>query len=386
VRRDWADTSRRDAVLDAAAGWRAAGAIDDATLAAVAAEYPARRPRLASGWRVLVFVLVSIAANALFGAIFLFSGSGGVEAARLVYGTLLVAATEALRGSRLAGTGADGAASFWAAGYVVAGVALLLARAHLDERTIVTVSLLAAALACAAACLRWGFEAYGAFAAAAFFLLLARFPHGRLLWIAAAALILPAADRLRDRAALPPPHRAAFDGVVFVAAAALYAAVNRWSLDERFVESLRDGARPGPPSPGAQVLAAAGTVLVPAALVAAGLRRRRVLLLDAGVVAAALSLVTLRHYVHLAPLWLLLALSGAALLLGAIGLNRFLRRGPEGERAGFTASPLGASKGGGLQTAAVVAAFAPSAGPASRPDDFTPGGGGYGGGGATGAF
>ncbi len=115
MRRDWSDASRRDDILDAATSWRAAGAIDDATLGVIVAEYPGRRPGLASGWRVLVFVLVSVAVNALFGGVFLFWGGRGADAACLVYGMILAAATETLRGSRMAGTGADPAASFWAA-------------------------------------------------------------------------------------------------------------------------------------------------------------------------------------------------------------------------------------------------------------------------------
>src|SRR5262249_13171781 len=65
-----------------------------------------------------------------------------------------------------------------------------------------------------------------------------------------------------------------------------------------------------------------------------GLRSRRTLVLDTGLVLAALSLVTLRFYVHLAPLWILLAVPGWALVLLALGLHRWLRRGPGGGRRG----------------------------------------------------
>ena len=46
----------------------------------------------------------------------------------------------------------------------------------------------------------------------------------------------------------------------------------------------------------------------------------------------ALSLVTLRHYVHVPPLWVALALSGALLIALALAVERALRRAPAGER------------------------------------------------------
>ena len=64
------------------------------------------------------------------------------------------------------------------------------------------------------------------------------------------------------------------------------------------------------------------------------------LLLDTGIVLLALSLVTVRHYVHVAPLWVVLALSGALLVVLALAVERALRRAPAGEVAGFTADPL----------------------------------------------
>ncbi|HYX21942.1 MAG TPA: hypothetical protein VFA98_13950, partial [Thermoanaerobaculia bacterium] len=92
-------------------------------------------------------------------------------------------------------------------------------------------------------------------------------------------------------------------------------------------------------------------------------------------------------YVHLAPLWILLTAAGGALVLAALGLHRWLRSGRDEERGGFTARPLDGNRRGGLETAAVVAAFAPEAAPAARePGGFAPGGGRYGGGGAEGSF
>jgi len=44
------------------------------------------------------------------------------------------------------------------------------------------------------------------------------------------------------------------------------------------------------------------------------------------IVLFALSLVTLRHDVHIAPLWVMLTLSGGALVVLALAVERALRR------------------------------------------------------------
>ncbi len=388
MRKSWSDASRRDAVREAAASWHEAGAIDAKTLAAVEAEYPGPPRRLALVWRVLVFVLVSIAANAVFASVFVFAGSRGIGVRCAIFGLALAAATEALRGSRLRGTGSDAAASFWAASYLVGGVALLLAESfHLEERRVVTLCLLSSFLVLAAACWRWGYEAYGVLAATALFFFLARFPSGRLIWIAAASLAMPVCSRLIDAAAIPPPHRRSFAGVLAVSAAALYAAVNRYSIDERLVEKLRDSAQVASVSSATRALANLATALLPLFFLGWGIRTRRTLIVDLGAAFAALSLVTLRHYVYLAPLWAILLACGAALVLLALALNRALRRAPGAAIGGFTASPLYAGKKAeGLQAAAVVAGFAPEAPVPAGRNDFGPGGGRFGGGGATGEY
>jgi hypothetical protein len=94
--------------------------------------------------------------------------------------------------------------------------------------------------------------------------------------------------------------------------AAVYAAVNVYSLDEHLVENLgRFVGTRMMPSRGLLVLLALATAVLPLAALVWGLRSRRAYLIDTGIVLAALSLVTLRHYVHLAPLWVMFTLSGA---------------------------------------------------------------------------
>ena len=132
-----------------------------------------------------------------------------------------------------------------------------------------------------------------------------------------------------------------------------------------------------------------GILLVYAAiLVWAGISRRT-LLLDAGIVLLALSLVTLRHYVHVAPVWVVLTAAGALLIAAALALERALRRSPGRERLGFTAEALFSDERRQqmLQTVPVVAAFTPAA-PAQPAEDkgFVSGGGRFGGGGASDKF
>ena len=397
MRRRWTEASRVAEVRHAARAWREADAIDAATLAAIEAEFPDPRPTLSPAWRVLIFFLVSVAANSvLFGAVQLMhlSMRSGYW---LAFGALLAAATEALHGSRFEGNGSDAATSFWAIVYFLFGVGFhVLRRSNRDFEEVFTALLLAGLLLCAAACIHWGYSAYGVLAAGALFGLLARFPGGRLWWILAAGTLIVVSFGRFDRATLAPPHRRALAGVFAVSAMALYVAINRFSVDRRLVELLQKGLvesiredswSGGAPPTIIRILSSVATALLPVIFLAWCIRSRRTLVLDLGLVFAALSLVTLRYYVHLAPLWALLSAAGAALILGALWLNRHLRaRG--GEWGGFTAAPVyGAKRGQTLEAAAFVAGFAKAPSPAATDrGDLSTGGGRFGGGGASGEF
>ena len=108
--------------------------------------------------------------------------------------------------------------------------------------------------------------------------------------------------------------------------------------------------------------------------------------MNLGIVLGVASLVTLRFYVHVAPVWVVLVASGAAALLATLAVRRLLASGPGGERDGFTAEPLFEDRARRHATEIVgtMAAFAPraTAVPADgRPDAgrLEPGGGRYGG-------
>jgi uncharacterized membrane protein YgcG len=91
----------------------------------------------------------------------------------------------------------------------------------------------------------------------------------------------------------------------------------------------------------------------------------------------------------LAPLWVVLTVSGAALVVVALAIERALRRAPHGEISGFTADPLFSDepRQQALQIVAVVATFtAPAARSSVEEKGFAGGGGQFGGGGASEKF
>jgi hypothetical protein len=217
------------------------------------------------------------------------------------------------------------------------------------------------------------------------FLFLGRMPYGRVLWVLVGAALAGLPARRLDEASWAPSHRRAAAVLVVAGVVAAYAAVNVYSFEAQLLEYLGFGARRIVPSRGLVVLSAFATAVVPPAVLVWGARSRRTFLLDTGIVLLALSLVTLRHYVHIAPLWAMLILSGAVLVILALAVERALRRAPAGDIAGFTADPLFSDdrRQHALQIVPVVAAFTSAApGPAAQEKDFTGGGGKFGGGGA----
>jgi hypothetical protein len=223
--------------------------------------------------------------------------------------------------------------------------------------------------------------------AVSLFVYLGRLSLGRVLWVLVGSALVGLAARRLDTAAWTPSHRRAAMVVLLVAVAAVYVAVNVYSLETSLLEELRPFAPSHvAPRPGLLVVTAVATALLPLLVLVWALRSRRTLLLDAGIVLLVLSLVTLRYYVHVAPVWVVLTVAGAGLVGVALVVERALRRGPGGERAGFTADILFSDerRQHALQTLPVVAAFTPAA-PAAAVEDkgFVGRGGAFGGGGAS---
>ena len=389
----WADLSRIEEVRDAARGWKSARAIDPPTLAAIESAYPDPRLRLHGFWRVLIFVLVSVVVNAL--VFFVMPGSGRFFGVSLVVGLILAGATEALRGSRYAGTGSDAATSFWAITYLLVAAGDLLFRQRSgSEDAPITVLIAIAAAVCALAAWRWGFEFYAVCACAAAYVLVGRFPGARLLWVGLAVAALVLLRRSLDAPSLAPAHRRCMAAAFAVSAVALYVAVNLFSVDHEVVEALEaygsglgsvDHVHPARAS--TRALAAIATGLYPVLFLAWGVRSRRRLVIALGLLATAASAATLRFYVHIAPLWELLAFCGAVLIGAAIAIQRALRSRPGGEWRGLTSEPLYEAERGGISPLAALAAHAAGGtAPAPERQGLETGGGEYGGGGATGRY
>ena len=375
-------------VREAGEGWRRAGAIDEATERAIREAYldPCITPSLV--WRVLTACVVGAVVFCTVGAFekALRPSATGLQILLFLFAAAALVATDLLEASpRFARRGAAGATSFLGVGFLLVGFGLFFfeaVRMRFDDA--LDAVLIAGVIGWGATCWRWGSPIFAALSAVSLFLFLGRVAHGRVLWVLIGAALAGLAARLLDESAWAPSHRRSAAVLVVVGAAAVYGAANIYSLDRHLVENLGRyvSERIDPPR-GIRLLSAVATVVAPLAVLVWGLRSRRAFLIDTGIVLVALSLVTLRHYVHVAPLWVVLTFSGAALVVLALAIDRALRHAPGGEIAGFTADPLFSDerRQHALQIVPAAAAFA--AAPAQASDDKGLGGGGrFGGGGA----
>jgi hypothetical protein len=271
-------------------------------------------------------------------------------------------------------------------GLLLLGLGLTLVETvRLRDDDAIDVLLVAAVVTGGLAAWRWGSPLFAGLAGGAAFCALARLPQGRLLWLLAGAALAGTSAWRLDDGRLAPSHRVGAAVLAVIGIGAVYAAVNVYSLDEGILEHLARLAPSREDLPrGARLAAAVATALLPPAVLAWGLGSRRTLLIDTGIVLLVLSLVTLRHYVQVAPLWVVLAASGALLVLAALAVERALRRAHGGERAGFTAEPLFSDerRQQALQILPVVTAFAPGARAPGAEPGFAGEGGRFGGGGA----
>lgn len=393
---DAADAARADrnaSIRAAARGWKRAGAIDGAALAAIEAAYPDNRHRVGPVFRVLLFLFTLISINGAIGFAWALMGrdSAGVLAGLLFFfGIALVALTAGLIGQR-ARTGIEAATSLAGLGYLIGFAGwFFFTQAGLKEEPALGAALLVGAFLLAGAALWWKYPLYAGAAMAALLGSLTVLHGGRWGWIVLPLLAAPFLVRGAESARLPPAHRASCQAALAVALAGLYAAVNLISYDRGWIEAYDLGRRSGGPG-GPRVLFilfTLATAIVPLVYLILGLRSRRSVFLLLGVASGIASLVTLRHYVHLAPLWALLTASGALLMIAVFALRRYLDSGPDQERHGFTAEPLfeDLRRQRLLEAGAAVLSLSPEARPLHQEPGFTGGGGEFGGGGSSSEF
>jgi hypothetical protein len=384
---------RNDAVRGAAADWQRAGVIDEATRQAIEATAPDDRVRVGPVFRVLLFIFTVIAVNAGFGFLSLFftmKSSGVLAGFALVTGVVLALATDfQIVHLRRSEGGTEAATSLLAIGYLMGAAAWwVFETIDLDFRDGLPVLCLAGAVLAAMAAWRWGYPLYAGAAVAAALIALARLPFGRLLWIALPLVTAPFLLRLGESPRLPPSHRASWTLVLGVALAALYAAVHLGSWEAQLVEEIGQAGVPPPRSDALWWLSVAATALVPVILLTLGIRHHRYPLLIVGAGTAVASLITLRWYVHFAPLWVVVTVSGALLVGLVLGLRRWLDAGPNRRRNGFTAEPLfqDLARQRALEMGAAVLSFSPDARNVHEEPRFEGGGGQLGGGGSSSEF
>ena len=391
MRPEWIAWERAQEVHEAALGWQRVGAIDAATERAIRAAFPDPCITPSLVWRALTAAMVSALVLCALGAFALAARftATWLQVPLFVFAVACLVATEILQASpRLARRGAAGATSFWAVAFLLGGLGLFLLESRgMSVGSIIDAMLLAGALACGAASWRWGSPFFTALSAVTLFAFLGRLLPGRGLWILAGTALTALGARYLDAPSWAPSHRRSAAILVVAGLLAMYGAVNVFSVQEHGLEHLVRFRAISDSVPWPLVaLAALATAIMPLIVLAWGARSRRTFVLDTGIVLFVLSLVTLRHYVHWFPLWLVLACSGAALVLLVLAVERALRRAPGGVIAGFTADPLFTDerKQQALQIVPVVAAF--TAPPGAEEKGFAGGGGRFGGGGASEKF
>ncbi len=380
------------AVRGAAAGWRRAGAIDDPTFRAILDAYPPVRRAFGLVLAAVVFLVSSVAIWAAFGTFALLVSIRGATAFGVLFvlgAVALVVAAEALLASESLGeSGAASAAAFWATIFAVCGVVALTNPGFSEsfERLVLG----AGAAAFAAAAWRWGWSLFAGASAFSFCLFLAGPVSSRALLILLGLVLAGCCVPFLDRADLPLARRQSAHAVLLVSLLWIYVLANRFSVETRFVEDLFRRQPSGPVAPWWRFGSAVLTAVLPAAVLAWGLRSRRRTVLGAGVLMAALSLATLRYYVHVAPAWLVFAGAGTLLVAASVALERWLRAGPDRERLGFTAEPLFEDEARQQMLGVVVTAatLSPKAAPGlvKSGSRFAGGGGDSGGGGASEGF
>lgn len=387
MRVDAVVSDRHRAVRLAARDWRKAGLVDDAAVAEVDRRFPDDRVRAGLVLRLLLFVFAFIACTATVG---LFRFIDRHWSVLLMMGLVFWALTELqTRRFRRCGGGTEEATSLFAVAFTSGGLIWALIDASQPSgATRVQIGALVVLALAAAAAWRWGMPAYGAAACLALFAFVTQLPAPRTLWLILATALAAGCETVRNSPARAPSHREAAGWALATTVMLGYLSVNVWGLDERVIEHLAvSGAGLVPTYP--RMLAILLTATLPLLAIALGAWRRDRLWLWLGIAMIAATAVTLRHYVHIASLWMLLAGAGAAIVAITLLLQRWLEAGSGHERRGITAQPLFEGR---LERSAEVIATLATIAPAAReipgeaPPTMKPGGGAFGGGGASETF
>lgn len=378
---------RNHEVRCAARAWHRARIVYENALERIHELYPDDRARVGPVFRVLLFLFAVVAAVSAVVLLALFELPTGLLLVLAACGSIL--ATEVQIGSyRRAGSGAEEATALLSAIFVAVAYGYFLSECGVDDSFAWRTSFAVLALASTAAVFRWGVAALGALAAASAFVALSWWSGARIAWILLALVLVALLLRGSTSKHLAPSHRRACDFALVVALLALYVALHLGSYDIALLETeLLSGFQREAPGSAMRAFFVMATAVMPALLLFGGIRGRRPILLRSGIVFAVASLVTLRFYVHVAPLWVVLTVSGGIAVALAMLVNRLLSGGPGKERHGFTAEPVFERLSPAMALEVGMAAVLAPA-PVEKSDEapFRGGGGEFGGGGASGSY
>jgi len=384
-------------VLRAAEAWRAAGAIDADTAAAIRARHPDDRRRARPAFRALFLFLTLHAGLGVWGFAFLLAdlsigslGDSGAHGALLALLALAAAAgaAVAIERFRLRGFGVEEGLAALAFGFALGACGELADAAGAGDRAILLLLAAAAVALALAIVVRWGLPLAGAVAAAALFLGRAQLPLARWLWIAAALVLASATRRILASERAAPAHRHAAGEAFAVSIVALYLAVHPAPALALPFDALGELPAGSSAWTGAGEIAGwAAMVALPALLLARGIRRRDRLELALGTLGALSTGAYALARLELEPVWIPLLLGGAAVGALVLAAHATFRRAPGRLRAGFTDAELyeGGAGRPWLEIAATLVALAPAPRP-EEPRGFAGGGGEFGGGGASSKF
>jgi hypothetical protein len=355
--------------------------IDTETLAQTERTYADDRSRVGPAFRALLFLFTFVAVVSTFGLLLL--GRVPPGGALLAMSIACLMATEVQTGRfKRSGAGAEEATAFLAVVFALSTTAWMFIDATQDIPW--RLFAFVAAVAWALAAWRWGSWPYGVLATLSAFGMSVYMPATRPIWIVTAGLLAPLLHTLSRSSQASPSQRRACDAALLTVFTAVYLAVHLGSYDSHLLE--------GPtwawssdfklPFPGRWFFIAS-TAITPVLLWIVGIQWRFAIFYRSAVVLVVVSVVTLRFYVHVAPLWSVLILCGIAAITIGLLTRRFLESGRGGERHGFTAKPLGEISS---QARAMEMGLATTLEPGApeAPDDSTSfgEGGEFGGGGA----
>ncbi len=338
MRAEVASAERRREVRRAAHSWAKRGMIEAEALSQIEQTHVDDRSRIGPAFRALIFVFAFVAALSVFGLLLLIEVPLG--GSLLFMSIACLVATEVQTGRlKRSSAGAEEATAFLTIVFILSFVEWIL----LDTSTDFPWRLLifTSAVAFSLAAWRWGSWPYGVLAAVSAFGTSAYMPATRPVWIVTAGLLAPLLLALSRSSKTSPSQRRACDAALLVVIAAVYLTVHLGSYDSHFLEGSNWtwSAELRIPLPG-RWLFIAGTAITPVLLFAAGIRWRLPIFYRSAFILVIVSLVTLRFYVHVAPLWTVLVLCGAATIAVGLFTRRYLGSGRDGERHGFTAKPL----------------------------------------------